>query len=156
MKTFYIYLLADSRIPEEIRYVGQTIDPKKRIYDHCEKQRGKSHRACWLNKLRNEGVKPVMIILNESHVEHNISDMEIVYIRFFRDMGYDLVNTAIGGRVGNRKYYTEEERITALKTIWKNLDQLPERKRKKKEYQQSTEYRARRKEYDQKRRNNKC
>jgi hypothetical protein len=150
--TFYIYLLADPRTPEEIRYVGQTVDLNRRLQEHSRNQTGKSHRTHWLNKLHNEGVKPVMIVLNESRRETSIDDMEIVYIKFFRDLGYDLVNTSIGGRVGNRKYLTEEERSSARKEYekeYRNSDAYKEYRKSDAylNYRNSDAYKALQKEY---------
>ena len=93
MKTVFIYVLKD---PEtgEVRYVGKSIQPKKRFRDHlCEKT--KTHRVNWFKSLASRGLKPIMEI--EDEAQENWEAIEAAYIQFFREQGCKLVNGTEGG-----------------------------------------------------------
>jgi hypothetical protein len=158
----YLYTLADPREPENIRYIGQTVDPKQRLYNHQRRQRGKSHYFRWKNKIIKDGVKPVMKIIGGTNTELlSINVIEVSYIKLYRSLGYDLVNTSIGGKGGCRKYATEEEKIAARKEYKKTdaykeyqkeyrkeYDKSDKRKEYMREYNKTAAYKEYQKEYD--------
>ena len=59
----YIYALLDP-ITEEVRYIGKTIDPKKRILEHIyDCKRGSDYKSRWVNSLLDRDLKPLMKLL---------------------------------------------------------------------------------------------
>lgn len=85
-KTHYIYALTD---PEqtEIKYIGRTIHPKKRLTEHCTH---KNSLKLWRWIQRQSG-KPGMIILEECSAE-NGEEREHFWINAYRAAGADLLN----------------------------------------------------------------
>lgn len=104
--TFYIYVLIDPRT-DQIRYVGQCVNPKERYADHRENQKGTCRRANWLNLLRSLNLKPLMEVIEECD-ESNWSEREIYWIAEHKKRDYDLVNTTIGGEGVLGLKHTEE------------------------------------------------
>jgi len=94
MKTTFIYALKE---PEtgEIRYVGKSNDPKKRLEDHMSCQ-GNHHRACWVKNLKHRGLRPILEVIDEIPLEY-WRQLEVAYISFYREQGCDLVNGTLGG-----------------------------------------------------------
>jgi len=72
MKVYFYYL--KHPITDEIRYIGQTKQPRERLYSHIYNAR-KGHennwRAHWIRSLLNEGLKPKMEIIEEIEVSKN-------------------------------------------------------------------------------------
>lgn len=92
-KTF-IYTLTDPRT-NEVRYVGKSNNPNKRLYCHLGRTE-KNHKYSWLINLNKEGLKPILHIIDEV----SISDWkfwEIYWISQFRTWGFDLTNLTDGG-----------------------------------------------------------
>lgn len=94
-QVYYIYVLIDPRT-YQVKYVGQTHDPKYRYSKHICFQAGKSYRASWLNKLRKLKIKPIMIIIEECD-ESDWAERETYWIRWYRKDGCSLVNATDGG-----------------------------------------------------------
>jgi hypothetical protein len=92
-----IYALKDPRTGE-IRYVGKTSNPDKRLAKHVwEAQSGmRNHRANWIKDLLMCNQSPEMEILDEVP-EDFWQQWEIAWIEFFREQGFDLVNSTRGG-----------------------------------------------------------
>lgn len=96
VETTFIYGLND---PEtgECRYVGKSNNPHERLSDHFTECRDKTHRrANWLNSLAAKGLKPTLQIIDEVPFEH-WKQLEVAYIEFFRERGFDLTNGTPGG-----------------------------------------------------------
>lgn len=95
----FIYGLIDPRT-ECLRYVGKTTDLRKRFLRHCNPRRSdRSHRGCWLRGLRNLGLQPTMVVLEEID-EATTALVECFWISSLRAAGADLVNAANGGEGG--------------------------------------------------------
>lgn len=96
MKATYIYGLVDPRT-EQIRYIGKTIDPKRRLYQHIRRakrnMRSYTHKTRWLRQLFSENVEPKMIILEEC-VSSKWEEREMHWIATLDN----LVNIASGGQ----------------------------------------------------------
>lgn len=109
MKTVYIYTL-EHPLTGEIRYVGKTKNPKMRFHNHCNKLHNeKSHKRNWINKLKQEGLRPVMIILDEVP-ETEWKYWEKFWIGQFRQWNFNLVNHTSGGdglTNGNQTSFTK-------------------------------------------------
>ena len=96
METVYIYTL-EHPVTEEIRYVGKTRNPKMRFHNHCNKLHNeKSHKRNWINKLKKEGLKPKMKILDEV-LESEWKFWERFWINQFKQWNFNLVNHTSGG-----------------------------------------------------------
>lgn len=59
----YIYTLSHP-ITNEVRYVGKTVNIKRRYKQHLYDKRQK-HKYAWIQQLKNEGLKPVITIIEE-------------------------------------------------------------------------------------------
>ena len=96
METVYIYTL-EHPVTEEIRYVGKTRNPKMRFHNHCNKLHNeKSHKRNWINKLKKEGLKPKMKILDEV-LESEWKFWEKFWINQLKQWNFNLVNHTSGG-----------------------------------------------------------
>lgn len=110
MDTTFIYGLSDPRTPDEVRYIGKANDPQKRLSNHVSARgRHRNHRTNWLNKLAADGVYPVIKIIDRVPVgEWQL--MERYWIAMYRDAGYSLVNSTIGGEGVSGREISAEER----------------------------------------------
>lgn len=96
IKTTFIYALCE---PEtgKIRYVGKSNTPKTRLGTHLSgSSKHRSHLGHWLKLLVSLGKKPIVEIIDEvPNTQWEFWERE--YIRVFRALGMDLVNTTEGG-----------------------------------------------------------
>jgi len=108
-KPIYVYVLIDPRYPDDVRYVGITNDMKSRFRRHIrDAETGKrNHRTCWVKSLLQEGITPLMTIIDETNNE-NWVQCEMEWIAYYRAIGCDLVNGTDGGD-GSRGYVPSEE-----------------------------------------------
>jgi hypothetical protein len=92
MSKTFIYALTDPRTGA-VRYVGKANRPESRLRGHL-KDRNDCHRVHWLRQLREEGLRPGILILEE--VEQDAwQDAERNWIEHY---GFDnLVNETRGG-----------------------------------------------------------
>lgn len=96
----YVYKLIDPR-DFSIRYIGQTADPDKRLHHHINRSKYRldknQHHVCnWIRVLLMESVMPIMEVI-EKCTDEEISDREIFWIEYYKEMGCDLTNETIGG-----------------------------------------------------------
>src|SRR5271157_2391608 len=97
----YIYALCDPRQPDTVRYVGYSIDPEARLKEHMkDAPHGNTHKDNWLKKLRREGVRPIIQIL-ETCQNKAWQERERFWIEKMLSDGHDLTNTLSGGEGGN-------------------------------------------------------
>lgn len=94
MKLAFIYGL---RCPLTglIRYVGKCDNPQKRLTVHLADFK-KNHRTNWIKSLTKQGLKPSLEIIAEVPWE-GWQFWERSYIRLYRVLGFDLVNSTDGG-----------------------------------------------------------
>lgn len=97
----YIYTLSHP-ITNEVRYVGKTINIKRRYKQHLYDKRT-SHKASWVKSLKNDGLKPVMNILEICTFE-NWEEKEKYWIKQFNN----LTNLKAGGNDSYKRTTTEE------------------------------------------------
>lgn len=99
IKTTFIYALCE---PEtgKIRYIGKSNTPKTRLGTHLSgSSKHRSHLGHWLKLLVSRGEKPILEIIDEvPNTQWEFWERE--YIRVFRALGMDLVNTTEGGEAG--------------------------------------------------------
>lgn len=91
----YIYLLLDPR-DNSIRYVGATIHPEKRMWEHLHDLRLKCHRTDWIKFLLRNELEPQMWIIEVTD-EKKWEKRERNWIKFYRKVGCDLTNATDGG-----------------------------------------------------------
>lgn len=108
MYTTYFYTLTDPR-ENEIRYVGKTINPSSRKSLHFT-GKGKTHCANWIKNLLEDGLVPIMEIIDEitTDVHEEWMEKERYWIKLHRDMGCPLTNLADGGAGTPGIKHTEE------------------------------------------------
>lgn len=81
----------------DVRYVGKTVQPEIRYFQHCNKNRKEEkHRYNWIQNILNQGLKPIMTIIDEVHY-NEWSFWEIWYIELFKSWGFKLLNKTKGG-----------------------------------------------------------
>lgn len=97
----YIYTLSNP-ITNEVRYVGKTINVKRRYKQHLYDKRIK-HKYNWIQSLKNEGLKPHLTIIEEC-TNDNWQDREKFWITQFDN----LINFLDGGGVNYFKPTSEE------------------------------------------------
>lgn len=106
-----IYTLSDEH---EIRYVGKTINPKKRYRSHInESQLKRTHKEKWINKTLTNGGKIIMEIIDICD-EKESDFIESYWISQIKVWGFNLVNLTCGGDGGSPmlgKKHSEETRL---------------------------------------------
>lgn len=114
MKT-YIYTLEH---PEtgEVRYVGKTINIKRRYYQHTNKKICKKllnkHLGNWLLSILNKNLKPILNIIEEC--ENDWIQSEIYWIEQFKVWGFNLLNFTKGGEGFRHKHSEESKKKMSL------------------------------------------
>lgn len=94
----YIYALVDPRT-QEIRYIGQSVNPEKRLRDgHLCKPYidAKSYKNHWLKELIALGLRPTIAILETTDEEH-YEEREQFWIAKMRSDGIPITNLTDGG-----------------------------------------------------------
>ena len=109
----YIYGLLDPN-NLEIRYVGKSIDPERRLKEHVRSTRrgDRTPRADWMKKLLNQ--TPSIIILERVHLS-DANEREKFWIAFMRKQGARLLNLTEGGdgwQVGRHFTFQHRNKIS--------------------------------------------
>jgi hypothetical protein len=104
----FIYRLHDPR-DHEVRYVGRCVNPKNRLAKHVRNDRGNCHRVRWINSLREQGLKPVMEIIEECD-DAVWRERERHWIAHHLEQGDRLTNATVGGDGIDGYVFTEEQR----------------------------------------------
>lgn len=129
-KPIYVYVLTDPRYPDDVRYVGVTNTPKKRLRGHISKAKIQTnHRANWIKSLLRDGLEPIMTIIAQTDNE-NWRQCEMEWIAYYRDIGCNLVNSTDGGE-GTRGFIPNEETRRKLSKAQLNKPPLSEEQRHK-------------------------
>ncbi len=98
--THYIYGLFEPNT-NEIRYVGHTNNPQRRLSEHFYPNR-KSCIYSWVKNLKKEGLRPRVGILEECSFEERF-ESEAFYLSYLKSLQCDLLNVrlmAIGHNKG--------------------------------------------------------
>lgn len=96
MEKTFIYTLSDP-ITKEVRYVGKSDNPKKRLYEHiCSCKRIKNHKNNWINSLLKKDQKPILEIIDEVPLEY-WQIYESQWISKLKELGFNLTNDTRGG-----------------------------------------------------------
>src|SRR3972149_9379407 len=98
---WFIYGLVDPR-NDEIRYIGQTVNPKGRLSVHLHAARHGEHtyRSRWIGGLLELNLKPSLTILEEAISTDKIDEREIWWITEAKARGWRLTNMTEGGDGG--------------------------------------------------------
>ena len=116
----YIYTLAHP-ITNEIRYVGKTVNLKKRYIQHITNSM-KTHCKSWINSLLKENLFPRMEILDETVDELEWEQLEQYWINQLQQWGYSLTNHTSGGEGRHNSVVSKETRVKmAAQRIGKTL-----------------------------------
>lgn len=92
MREAYIYTLS-CPLSNEIRYVGQSTDPKTRYRRHIsDSKKRKDHKSNWIRSLIIKDLKPILNIIHECN-ENNVD----YYEKYYKKV-YDLTNSKEGGK----------------------------------------------------------
>ena len=120
MKTTYIYVL---KCPEgNIRYVGKTNSPKKRLSSHireAKKGKGRRHVLNWIHSLLSKSLIPSMEII-EVCTEENWQEREKYWVEYYRSIIPNLCNNADGGLGGTGTKNFSEEELFKKKEVMSN------------------------------------
>src|SRR3990167_1264178 len=86
---------------DEVRYVGiTTARLDHRLFSHiCVAKNGirHTHKDCWICSLLNNGLRPVIEIIEETPID-DLNAKEVEYIAKFKDNGIRLTNSTSGGQ----------------------------------------------------------
>lgn len=94
----YIYILKDP-ISNEVRYVGKSNNPQNRLKKHLSESNlieSWTPKNKWLLSLRKDNLSPIMEIIDSTYLD-NINELEVYWIKHYRDLGIDLTNGTNGG-----------------------------------------------------------
>jgi len=122
----YIYKLIDPTT-NEIRYIGQTDNIKRRYNDHVSSSLNKNsssyntHKSCWIRKIVNNNLVPIIEIVEECDNLEQSNIRERYYIEKLTIEGYKLTNSYITD-VTEFSSYTREKMSSAKKG--KTLEQI--------------------------------
>lgn len=121
----YIYGLL-CPLSGEIRYIGKSIDPERRLKGHMSGARTGSyshHTSRWLRKLERCGLAPEIVILQEVPEGDDWRQAEREWIASAIAAGWPLTNSTVGGegldylRPEDRERYRENHR-RAMQRYW--------------------------------------
>lgn len=106
-----IYVLEDPR-DGEVRYVGVSIDPKRRLKSHKHAPRSKTeshtHKARWVATLERDGLAPRLRVIEEG--DGDWVEAEMRWIASYRAAGARLTNLSDGGEGAIGHAPTDETR----------------------------------------------
>lgn len=94
----YIYVLKDP-ISNEIRYVGKSNNPENRLKRHLSDYsliESWTSKNKWLLNLKSNNLLPLMEVIDSAELE-NIDELEIKWIKHYRELGLKLTNDTDGG-----------------------------------------------------------
>ncbi len=120
----YIYTLTDP-IDLKIKYIGKTNNIKRRLKQHmlpsCLKF--KNYKNNWLKKLKSNGTKPIIEILDEGN-DVNIDTLEQYWISQFKAWGFNLKNMTDGGNSGVDWTGKKHKEVSKMKLKMCNLKKV--------------------------------
>lgn len=113
----YIYTLTDPRTGL-VKYVGKTNDPAYRLRKHLT-EKNNTYKCQWVKGLKALGLQPILEIIDECSLS-DWEQKERFYIRLYKAIGANLVNTLPGGEggatmLGKKLTKEQREKIAASK-----------------------------------------
>ena len=120
MKTF-IYGLCDPDT-NEVRYIGKSNSPKKRILDHIYSCNDSiTHKNNWIKSLLKDGKKPILKVIDEVPII-DWQMWETYYIKKYRDAGHNLTNHSDGGNGTTQHDYNTIEKMKLRHKLYPNYN----------------------------------
>lgn len=117
----WVYALIDPRT-EQIRYIGKSIQPNKRLKEHISKcNTENTKKSKWIKKLISLGLEPNMKLIKETNA-NEVAYWEEFYIRHYKDTGSDLLNYDDKG-IGTAKTRTKDTMESMKKKLSKSVYQ---------------------------------
>ena len=111
MENVFIYSLKDPRTGE-IRYVGKTIKPKKRLNSHIARSKNRNlHSSNWIKSIIDDGFVPIMEILEICNSD-NWEEREKFWILKYSEE-FKLTNISQGGGSEGTSYGFRGKKHTA-------------------------------------------
>lgn len=114
LKDYCIYAIKcpDTNI---IKYIGLTTTGVTRLYGHWRdfksNKTGKIIRIkAWIRKLKSNGKKFTVEYLDYADSKEELIEKEIYWIKYYKDLGIELLNHNEGGYIPHKRSYSEEER----------------------------------------------
>lgn len=88
----FIYILI-CPIDDQIKYVGKSNNPDKRLKDHLLDFRCMDlHKATWIKKLRQQKLKPILVVIDEVTWD-DWKYWEHWWCQYFKSLGFTLFNS---------------------------------------------------------------
>lgn len=109
---WHIYALKNPDT-EDVGYIGKSYDVKTRFKQHLCDNTG-TRKAHWINSLKKEGKKPVLIILESDYDDIKGSDAERKWIKYYRTLTTGLLNSKDGGGKCAKRINRENQRAFQL------------------------------------------
>jgi len=122
----FIYTLCDP-ITKDIKYVGQTTDIERRFRDHISSSINKNsksydtYKSRWIRKLLNNGLHPVINIIEECYSILESNSREKYHINQLTDSGSKLTNSYISDVT---EFSTETKIKMSLAKKGKSLEEI--------------------------------
>lgn len=139
---FYIYVYLDPRKKGDYEYGDYEFECEpfyvgkghgKRSFEHLRESqlKHKTHKNNKINKIRGEGLEPIIIKISENLFESNAFDLEVKLIKLIGryDLGYGpLTNKTDGGEgiVGLIKTKEHRRNLSISRTGYKHTDEAKE------------------------------
>jgi hypothetical protein len=104
----YIYALLDPR-DNEVRYIGKTINPKKRLQEHLsDSKREYNYRSMWIKSLLKENLKPLIKFLKICPLSDFVK-YETEYIQLYKNGKLTNSDETGQGNVGKRQEILDKQ-----------------------------------------------
>lgn len=113
----YIYALIDPR-DNEVRYIGKTINPKKRLSEHlADSKREYNYKAMWIKSLLKENLNPLIEFLKICPLSDFVK-YETEYIKLYKN--YKLTNSDETGQgnIGRKRDIIDKMLKPKSKTVY--------------------------------------
>jgi hypothetical protein len=89
----YLYALKDP-ITQEVRYVGQSNQPLRRLAEHLTDHQNNQAKAAWIEDLRSQNKEPLIEILEEVQGK-DTPEREVWWIAHYQWQGHHLTNHSL-------------------------------------------------------------
>jgi group I intron endonuclease len=115
----------------EIRYIGITNkDLKGRLSRHIHESKYRdNHKSNWIRKLMSDNKIPIIELIIDGLEYEESLNIEIEYIKKYRDMGFNLVNISDGGDFNPSKLQSVRDKISKKLTGIKRSDETKQKLR---------------------------
>lgn len=133
----YLYTL-NCPFTNQIKYVGVSIQPKKRFNTHLSKARQSTstRKKAWIKGLLNQNLKPILNIISE-HDKDVIHEVEKSFILECKNKNIELYNLTSGGEIKKEVSQSTKDKLRqanlgkkqSAKTIQKRVEKLKGQKR---------------------------